>query len=681
MSKGQLTPPNIHAITAKWRNFPFKNPYNDNEIILSVNPKSDYVVLYKKVINELISQIIIDNTTTDKSHKYQLTIKDCKFIKNALPDKHAIIEVSEYNIKYDHLFTKYFIKKEQKYNYDQKYKEDIDIYLYLNVYNAIIKKLKPFPPDLLPESISRRYDSYSFSFGKEYGVIEDLLKNNMNINKSELSISKLIERLCNDIKKLLYAHSSKITKKDYNIVLNNIKILDYASSIYKICEIKDLVDNENKMVDYFIRLFKDKSRLDPENDFHFIDYIFLQIIIILTKTPENISLYRAKSIIKTLYDYDDQEDLQTFLKRFERKSYEDIFIILQKIYKRVCYIYDNIFKGKEEEKLLTLNPEYKEILLDRNYKFSTIYPDSISSSKSSSKSSSRESSSKSSSIIDGDSKEEKLNKKLNKKCGEKWSDSISLNELSELTYKEKKYMTYIRKFRNNDIINKDTIYNCHDTVALYNQIVSCINNNTIPFIPLTKELLTEDEIKKICDNVSKITKNEKNLLEAKIIKKKYNSLINDNDFLKLRSNNDEFNEDHEIGIIKIHLFINFDEEDGKLELPLFNKEHYITKQKFNNFPNLYNIRNSEIIRLPKFNWDIIKDDRTNDLIDNIINSFECNKLLYNIYFPYRKPNWKREPWNSILTLPEFIFDIKEDDTDILYAKVISYDEQFISMYF
>jgi hypothetical protein len=704
MSKDQLTPPNIHAITAKWRKFPLKNPYNDNEIILSVNPKSDYVVLYKKVINELISQIIIDNTTTDKSHKYQLTIKDCKFIKNALPDKHAIIEVSENNIKYDHLFTKYFIKKEQKYNYDQKYKEDIDIYLYLNVYNAIIKKLKPFPPDLLPESISRRYESYSFSFGKEYGVIEDLLKNNMNINKSELSISKLIERLCNDIKKLLYAHSSKITKNDYNIVLNNIKILDYASSIYKICEIKDLVDNENKMIDYFTRLFKDKSRLDPENDFHFIDNIFLQIIITLTKTPEDISLYRAKSIIQTLYDDDNQEDLQTFLKRFERKSYEDILIILQKIYKKVSYIYDKIFKGKEEEKLLTLNPEYKEIILDRNYKFATIYTDSISSSKSSSKSSDRESSSssksssreisskssssresssssKDSSLVEGDSKETKLNEKLKKKCGKKWSDSISLNSLSELTYKEKKYMTFIRKFRNNDIINKDTIYNCHDTVALYNQIVSCINKNIKPFIPLTKELLTEDEIEKICDNVSKITKNEKHLLEAKIIKKKYNSLINDNSFLKLRTNNDELNEDDEIGIIKIHLFINFDDEDGLLQFPLFNKEHDITKKTKNNFPNLYNIRNSEIIRLPKFNWDIIKDDRTNNLIDNIIDAFEYNKLLYNVYFPYRKPNWKRDPWNSILTLPEFSFDIKEHDAEMLYAKVLSYDEQFTRMYF
>jgi hypothetical protein len=36
-------------------------------------------------------------------------------------------------------------------------------------------------------------------------------------------------------------------------VLNNIKILDYASSIYKLCEVKDIVDivdNENKMVDH-----------------------------------------------------------------------------------------------------------------------------------------------------------------------------------------------------------------------------------------------------------------------------------------------------------------------------------------------------------------------------------------------------------------------------------------------
>ena len=37
---------------------PLIDPYNNNNIILSVNPKSEYVILYKKVINEVITYII-----------------------------------------------------------------------------------------------------------------------------------------------------------------------------------------------------------------------------------------------------------------------------------------------------------------------------------------------------------------------------------------------------------------------------------------------------------------------------------------------------------------------------------------------------------------------------------------------------------------------------------------------
>ena len=88
MSKGLVSYPNILDIIAKWRESPLKDPYNDNKLILSVNPKSEYVILYKRIIDALITHII-----SGKPTDYVLTIKDCKYIKDSLPNKHAHIKV------------------------------------------------------------------------------------------------------------------------------------------------------------------------------------------------------------------------------------------------------------------------------------------------------------------------------------------------------------------------------------------------------------------------------------------------------------------------------------------------------------------------------------------------------------------------------------------------------------
>ena len=499
MSKGNISSPDILDIIAKWRGLPLKDPYNDNRIILSVNSKSEYVILYKKIIDALITHIM-----SGKPADYVLTIKDCKYIKYSLPNKHAHIKVSGKEILYDHLLIKYFIKKDKKYIYDEKYKEDIDIYLYINVYNSIIKKLKPFPKDHLPLPLSKsaKQESFSFSFGKEYGVIEDLLRNNINVNKTDLSISKLIEKLCRDIKKILYAHKSKMTKDDYNIVLNNIKILDYYSSIYELCEVKDVVENENKMVDHFIKLFKNRSRLDPENEYHFIDNIFLQIIIILTERQEIIPMSKVRSVIYSQYIDTNYDDMRAYLKQFQRRSYKDIFIILQKIYKKIFDIYNvSINKENEGKILATLTTEERAIITDKNYKYTAISLIE----KEIHDSSDSGSGSRGSRVT-------KLNKKIQTKCDEDWSDSISLRELSDFSYKEKKYMTFIKKR------NDNARFFCFDTIAIYEYIVHCTNTNTPPFIPLTKQKLTPDEIELICNNVSKITQNEKDLLETKLLK-------------------------------------------------------------------------------------------------------------------------------------------------------------------
>jgi len=668
MSKYHVSSPNILDIIAKWRESPLKDPYNDNKLIMSVNPKSEYVILYKKIIDALITHIM-----SGKPADYILTIKDCKYIKDSLPNKHAHIKVSGKEILYDHLLIKYFIKKEKKYRYDEKYKEDIDIYLYINVYNSIIKKLKPFPKDHLPLSLSKsiKQESFSFSFGKEYGVIEDLLINNINVNKTDLSINKLIEKLCRDIKKILYAHKSKMTKDDYNIVLNNIKILDYYSTIYELCEVKDIVDiadNENKMVDHFIKIFKNRSRLDPENEYHYIDNIFLQIIIILTERQEFIPMSEVRSVIYSLYIDTNYDDMQAYLKQFQRKSYKDIFIILQKIYKKIFDLYNVSFDKENEDKILaTLSTEDRAIITDKNYKYSIISlieTDIHDSSNSGSGS--------------RGSRETKLNKKIQTKCNEDWSDSISLRELSEFSYKEKKHMTFIKKR------NDNARFFCFDTIAIYNFIVQCTNKNTPPFIPETKEKLTPDEIEVICNNVSKLTKNKKDLLETKLLKIKYKyGLANyKNEFLILRRNDDEFNLMDDIGIIKINLFIEFIKLDDEftLQLPLFNKEYDITTKTKNDFPDLYNIKNSEIIRMPLFNKDIQKSDFTDDLVADLIDAFDTNKLLYSNYFPYRKPNWKREPWNKLITSPEFTFDTREDPEEI-YARLFSYNDTITRLYF
>ena len=665
MSKGNISSPDILDIIAKWRGLPLKDPYNDNRIILSVNSKSEYVILYKKIIDALITHIM-----SGKPADYVLTIKDCKYIKDSLPNKHAHIKVSGKEILYDHLLIKYFIKKDKKYIYDEKYKEDIDIYLYINVYNSIIKKLKPFPKDHLPLPLSKsaKQESFSFSFGKEYGVIEDLLRNNINVNKTDLSISKLIEKLCRDIKKILYAHKSKMTKDDYNIVLNNIKILDYYSSIYELCEVKDVVENENKMVDHFIKLFKNRSRLDPENEYHFIDNIFLQIIIILTERQEIIPMSKVRSVIYSQYIDTNYDDMRAYLKQFQRRSYKDIFIILQKIYKKIFDIYNvSINKENEGKILATLTTEERAIITDKNYKYTAISLIE----KEIHDSSDSGSGSRGSRVT-------KLNKKIQTKCDEDWSDSISLRELSDFSYKEKKYMTFIKKR------NDNARFFCFDTIAIYEYIVHCTNTNTPPFIPLTKQKLTPDEIELICNNVSKLTKNEKDLLETKLLKIKYKyGLANyKNDFLILRTNGDEFNEMDDIGIIKINLFIEFIKLDDEftLQLPLFNKEYDITTKTKNDFPDLYNIKNSEIIRIPLFNKDPQKYEFTDDLVADLINAFDTNKLLYSNYFPYRKPNWKREPWNKLITLQEFSFDTREDPEEI-YTRLISYNDTIRRLYF
>jgi hypothetical protein len=432
----------------KWKTNPLINPHNGTDIELSVNPKSEYVKLYKEFINMVITDILLK-----KKPGYQLTIKDCKNIKDSLPDEHARIKVyGKKDILYDHLFIKYFIKREKKYNYDEKYKEDIDIYLYLNVYNSIIKKLKP-----LSQTIEQK--SSSDSFGKTYGVIEDLLKNNMNMNNADFSICKLIENLCRDIENLFTSKKFKMTREDYNIMKKNIEILDYASSIYELCEVKDLSWNKNKMFDYFINI---------KNYYKLIDYIFLEIVLLLIYFDKSIHVRSEINRLEYFYFNSKFDEL----KLLKKKSYKEIFIILQNIYINIDILAD------------IYNVKYDKI-------YNHIYKDV-----------------KEGDIISSFKGHCELDKELNEKCPG-WEDFETLNEIKDLPYNQKKHMTYIDS--NNKI-------HCFNTISIYNHIISCIKEKKDPDNPYNRVKLTAYDIFTICDNLSKLTVNEEVLLGANQIK-------------------------------------------------------------------------------------------------------------------------------------------------------------------
>jgi hypothetical protein len=211
----------------EWKEQPEYHPINKVIIEISINPKSDYVKLYKDAITILVNYRINEKN----SGKYKLgfknkstanvdmlSIDDCKFIRKNLPDVHTIVG-DEFT--YDHLFIKYFINKEKKFNYDKNYiAYGTDIFLYFNLYKIIKRKLilKSLPiytktlssisltdDDLRPfdlRTLTSQKNSTSSKFVNQYSqTVKDFLTGNINnslLIKSKISVSKLIEKICDD---------------------------------------------------------------------------------------------------------------------------------------------------------------------------------------------------------------------------------------------------------------------------------------------------------------------------------------------------------------------------------------------------------------------------------------------------------------------------------------------------
>jgi hypothetical protein len=208
-----------------------RHPISKKIVVVSVAPKSEYVKLYKEAIKILVKG----------KEKSLLSIEDCDIIRSHLPSSHCVVNKKKYvGFEYDHLFVKYFLNN-KKYKYDPEYVAyGTDMFLYLHLYKCIKRK----PPQDSLTSLSTT--SHSSSFEKDYQTTEDLLRNNINevsFTKGELSISKRIEKLCEDIKAVLYLMSTPLTIEQYDKVCKNMKVLQYVYDIYKLTTFNNITEN------------------------------------------------------------------------------------------------------------------------------------------------------------------------------------------------------------------------------------------------------------------------------------------------------------------------------------------------------------------------------------------------------------------------------------------------------
>ena len=247
---------------------------------VSIAPKSEYVKLYKEKLKFLVKEKV--------KEKPILSIEDCEFIRNQLPSAHTKVYKEADDFYYDHLFVKYFLNN-KNYKYDPAYVAyGTDMFLYSQLYKSIKRKqiqIQPTLPDLATSS-----HSSSSLFEKDYQTTKDLLRDSIMetfFTTGDLSLSKIMMKLCEDIKAVLYLNITPLTIENYDRVCKNMKVLQYVYHIYKLTSYNNIE---------IVPPSKDKN----------ITYIYTNIIGIygkyLTSFDDLLTIYKN---IELLYRYSD----------------------------------------------------------------------------------------------------------------------------------------------------------------------------------------------------------------------------------------------------------------------------------------------------------------------------------------------------------------------------------------
>jgi hypothetical protein len=617
-------------IANTWIENPLIDPYTKNPIELSIHPKSRYVFLYKKIIDELINDV-----KNNFPLKKILTIEDCKYIKNNLPVLHSIIVIEDeeyikkynqdYYIKYDHLFIKYFVKRTRKYKYDSSYREDNEIKLYLDIYNSIKTKVSPLSPKptrkdivfkgLLNRGIKRSSKSQSFAIDY-YNSIDELLINNMDLHKTDLSLGNLVMNLCIDIRLILYMYEPIITIENYNIALNNKKVLEYVALFYKLNFVNGVIYDD--IITYYNDISEKIDKGKYKKTYKMLDcyYIYVQIIRTFTRN-EN--------------DEDDEEDEEDI------KTNEYIFKKLIDIYDIIISLYSSYFTNKIDPRKLI--PD-----IARHDKAKGV--------------------------------------KLNPYCPKDADDPITIEQISELDDKKRKYIVNIISYSKE---LKKVFYFCFDTIAIYNHILWCIQTKMHPYNPFDRMQLIDEQLDEICDKIKYFTTQPTYNSHADIKYDLYGVTKYNNHLVLSTSKGidiepEKIRTNGIIGSLDIYISINLKD----IIIPIINsrpirklgiisqlKKYMRQGQEIDYSPDIGSGEKSLILTLPIFKEDD-KASVVNDATANLQTRLEKGDLLFNRIFPYRDGI----VWNKIINLFPFEFDIKED-ADVVFARFEIYQRDHI----
>lgn len=299
----------------KWKKHPTINPYTNEEISLSFNPNGEYVRVYKKILDGLISNILNTKTKKKSSSDNLLSVEECYKLKESLPIEHTSVfsdrsTNSKYQIYYDYLFIVYFIKSKIS-QYDPAFQSELSIYIDLAVYNT-----SQFEYDEGKPYIDFHYTNkfhYIFRFYKNYLL---------NTSESELSIHKLIIKLCIDIDNTILCmrepRETKITNAMIDKIKFNMNVLKYCEQIFR-----------KVPFDYFLEYIENPEKKN--------DRLILKeyLLFVLTKNEKNIP-ERYKDISNRIMNYMGDED---YIEDESRAS--NVFETLISIYNSILKLYND----------------------------------------------------------------------------------------------------------------------------------------------------------------------------------------------------------------------------------------------------------------------------------------------------------------------------------------------------
>jgi hypothetical protein len=711
-ASGITSTEDIILIVKKWKDNPTIDPYTNKNIEISIKDNSRYVTLYQHIIDKLIEKILKNKHASSNSDT--LSVKDCIYIKESMPNIHAIVEIKDANnnimntIYYDHLFIKYFLVMTikvngtnfNKYKYDIKYKNEIEPYLYLIIYEAINKSFKSI-------STKNNYDSTE----------KLLLSHHLKLSEYSLSLGIFIEKLCSDIKNILYMHESKITTEKINAAIFNKEVLKYMLSIVKLSSTNtDIYNDINK---HYTTLFKNKvnGRLILKNEINIINAnrnhylnniynIYTQIIEHIAKDSNIcktlkevydciLKLYADNNMKNTVYKYIKdpyninkgvepaipiRERLPIDLQRYKMlssmpnavknesmekklKEHNEKWEHQFKEYEKKKDIYDRIYEGKKSFKNNKWNGEILQISKKKHKNDDDIKIPKVLFVKYSNKLK----------AFTTSGNHNNSNHNVNYVND---SDPYTQENLEDLHPNKRKYVT--------DIVYRDKnnkeFHFWFDTVKIYNYVLKCIEECKKPmnyFINNTE--LTNDNLDEICNKIKHFTnkKTYNSYLEIRALLDncKYENRLTLNyqqEFLPQRTSNPI------IGYLKIYLNVDL----GGILFRVINNTLPHNLSFYDNYPNQANIMNSEVLVLPLFitaDWFYdIYNEATHVYPVNIL--FELQQILPKgdilgaKYFPYRKNNADGQQWKTIINIPKFDLDIS-DNAEEAFKKLKDYKEK------